>query len=52
MIEVNTEVGPVDSGVEICVVEDDGRGFASEFESDLLQIAGSSSFHDRSASDG
>src|ERR1700737_3861345 len=47
MVKVDSKVGPVDGSIEICIVEDDGGRFATQFQSNLLQVAIRGSLHDR-----
>jgi hypothetical protein len=51
MIEVDSEISPINSSIEIRIVEYDGRRLSAQFQCDLLQIAGCSSFHDRATRD-
>lgn len=52
VVEVDTEVDPVDGLFEIGVSEDDVGTLASELEGDLLQVGASSRLHDLSADNG
>ncbi|KAI6769769.1 hypothetical protein HG530_004398 [Fusarium avenaceum] len=52
VVVVDTEVDPVDSLLNVGIVEDDVGGLATKLESDLLEVGRGSSLHDGSANDG
>ena len=49
---LDTEGGPLDSLIEIAVIEDDVRGLAAELESDVLEVGLGSRLHDLAANQG
>jgi len=48
VVEEDTESGPLDSRLEISILEDDVGRLSSQLEGDLLQVGRSSSLHDLS----
>lgn len=52
MVEVDTEVDPVDSLLNVGIGEDNVRALASKLEGDLLQVGASGSLHDLTTDNG
>lgn len=52
MVEVDSEVDPVESLLDICVVEDDVWRLAAQLKRHLLQVGHSSRLHDLATDDG